>query len=604
MEDQKAIRLKIPPQDQIEPGVFRPDTQSAADWARELPVNDSIAAAEKLDEALGDLNRTTLPPDTRYQILEALAPALEKALTNLAKRFLNQPLVLPEEPREMARASEELMSAVTTGYAIVAVETVQKRDSILSADPERLTCEAIQRALLFTGRKILQTYQLHQPTEPDAWNILHQLYALAEQQRVTDLPVTENLAGGSTIQATYSRAVTLSCCKPNQLRQGDLSALYSALEAWSDKVQIESRENGNEMFLVDLNADQPARYRALYREHPDAELRAVNTMALLAYLESLREELVGKGVTFDKSTGIPLHMLDHLIVSLGTIRVRNYNRTASNSPLWICVGLNSTHYQVFKQRLMQQIQDGGRYIAAPSDEAGESIFRSAPAKRGLREDAEIRSPDGNRTGPSVDLDPNSRAMILPEEQKDMPNRDAHPIYEVQLADTSPNGYCLEWLDEVPADLKSGDIVGLKEDKEQNEWSIAAIRWLSRLRDARTLVGLELLGPRATAYGGKVARKGKTEENENPLVRVLLLPEIKIVGQPSTLIAPRSRFKERQKVALRGNRETRTIQLVRQISSTGTYEQFEFRVIKELGDRLAEQEKNGLGEDYDSLWSNI
>ena len=78
---------------------------------------------------LVDLNRTSLPTDTRYQILEALAPALDRALTNLAKRFLNQPLVLPKEPREMATASDQLLSAVTTGYAIVAIEAVQKSNS-------------------------------------------------------------------------------------------------------------------------------------------------------------------------------------------------------------------------------------------------------------------------------------------------------------------------------------------------------------------------------------------------------------------------------------------------------------------------------------------
>jgi len=98
--------------------------------------------------------------------LEALAPALDRALTNLAKRFLNQPLVLPEQPRAMAKASDQLISAVTTGYAIVAIEAIQKGKSLQSKNPAQLIGAAIQRALQFAGRKILQTYQLHKSMEP------------------------------------------------------------------------------------------------------------------------------------------------------------------------------------------------------------------------------------------------------------------------------------------------------------------------------------------------------------------------------------------------------------------------------------------------------
>ena len=47
-----------------------------------------------------------------------------------------------------------------------------------------------------------------------------------------------------------------------------------------------------------------------------------------------------------------------------------------------------------------------------------------------------------------------------------------------------------------------------------------------------------------------------------------------------------------------------MQLLRQVSSTGSFVQFEFRFIKELGDVLAENPDVKLGATYDSLWSNI
>ena len=42
-----------------------------------------------------------------------------------------------------------------------------------------------------------------------------------------------------------------------------------------------------------------------------------------------------------------------------------------------------------------------------------------------------------------------------------------------------------------SEFKAGDIVGLKEE-DHNDWVIAAIRWISRLSNAKTLIGLELL----------------------------------------------------------------------------------------------------------------
>lgn len=600
MDDSKPITLSIPLQDQTVLSIFAGDSQSAANWVAGLPPRDPGAVVEKLDEALADLNRTTLPPDTRYDILEALAPTLDAALANLKKRFMNQPLVLPEEPRAMARACDQLMSAATTAYAIVAIQAVQKGDSIASTNPARLTCEAIQRALVYNGLRILQNYQLHQPMEPDTWGILHQLYALAEYQKLADLPVPEARSGGSTIKTTYAQVLALGCCKPNQLRQSDLMALYRGLQQWAEMLQIESREHGDELFVVDLNGDRPAQYRALHREHDEDELRTINTSEMLHKLEILRDKLVNEEASFDKATGVPLGMVEHLVASLSSISMRNFKRTASNSPLWICVGLGSTHFQVSQQHLMQRIEKGDRYVAAPRGREDDNVFISTESDDPQAEGQIDGQPEPG--SPGVSLDSGSRAMIIPEEQQAVPEREAHPVFEVQLADTSPNGYCLEWLDEVPANFKSGDVVGLKEDREQNEWSIAVIRWLSRLHDSRTLVGLELLSPRAIAFGARVARQGKPEE-EQP-ARVLLLPAIKIVGQPSTLITPRTRFKERQKLILRNSGESRTIQLMRQISSTASFEQFEFRPIKELGDLLAERDNNGSDGDYDSLWSNI
>ena len=165
MVSNTPIKLKIPRQDLSEFTLFPLSTEGAQTWAQGLPVTNTGSVAQQLRQAIGELNRVSLAPEVRYNIMEILLPNLEVALANLSKRFLNQPLVMPEEPRQMAELADNLCSMASTAYTIVAIQAIQNRDSVHTANPARLACEAIQRALTFTGRNVLQTFQLFNPIE-------------------------------------------------------------------------------------------------------------------------------------------------------------------------------------------------------------------------------------------------------------------------------------------------------------------------------------------------------------------------------------------------------------------------------------------------------
>ncbi len=309
MEDHTTIKLKLPHQDFAGKPLFEPNAEAAADWVQSLPVTNTNFLVELIGQAMGDLNRMKLAPELRFAIMATLLPNLQIAVLNLSKRFLNQPLIMPEEPRRMAELSDELLTMATTGYTIVAIETIQQRDAIRNTNPARLTCEAIQRALLFTGRKVLQNFQMHRPMDIHGWQTLHQLYALADSQRLADLPVPEPLSGGSTIKTTYLQAVLIGCCKANQLRHSDLSALYRGFQQWSARVHFDSQATGSDLFLVDLDSDQAPLYTTLFRDEPGPSCRYIDTTSLVEHLTELKEEAGGSAINFDKNTNVPLNLL-------------------------------------------------------------------------------------------------------------------------------------------------------------------------------------------------------------------------------------------------------------------------------------------------------
>jgi len=600
MSNNAPIKLRIPEQDLEHFSLFKLTAEAADTWARSLPVANTKQVVQQLRQALEDLNRVVLSPDIRFAIMEVLRPSLHISLAALTKRFLNQPLVLPEEPSQMSELASTLYRLATTSYTIVALQAINQRDRLSKVNPARLVCESLQRAISFSGRKILQSYQLYQPIESQAWLELHQLYALGERQQLADLPVTDALHGDGTIADAYLRAVMLGCCKPNQLRQNDLAGIYRGLLDWSDSISLGT--NADALFQVDLNSDQPPIYSELLSASAGPNHRSIDTGALVERLANIKKDNETTSVVFDKDTSVSANILDHLVDALGSMSKRNFARDSSGSTLWITLGLTNAHYFISGGLTFDQLVYGAEN-EADGHPPSNPFMTPQEAPRDVWQEAKSEhSPDqenGNYRVEEVFVDPTTMANLehaVPE----LSARERHQAYAVKMVDASPGGYCLEWSQELPGDIKAGDIVSVR-DHENAEWVVAVTRWVSQLQNARTLVGVELLSPKAMPYGAKVLQ---TTGQEIAPIRVLLLPEIKLVGQPHTLIAPRAGLKERQKVSLIKEGEQFYIQLVRQVAATNSYVQFDFRYIKLLEDVIAEDKSGPLSAAYDSLWTNI
>ena len=144
MEHPITLKFKIPRQDLLALSLFEPDTEAASSWAQSLPLANGTAPARLLVQALNDLNRTPLSPQLRYNIMEVLRPKIDDAQGNLSKRFLNQPLVMPEASQTAAELSDRLLTLSTTAFTIIAIETIQKHKTVHDTHPARRTCQAIQ----------------------------------------------------------------------------------------------------------------------------------------------------------------------------------------------------------------------------------------------------------------------------------------------------------------------------------------------------------------------------------------------------------------------------------------------------------------------------
>ena len=89
------------------------------------------------------------------------------------------------------------------------------------------------------------------------------------------------------------------------------------------------------------------------------------------------------------------------------------------------------------------------------------------------------------------------------------------------------------------------------------------------------------------------------------IRVLLLPEIPIVGQSNTLVVPRMVFKEGQRITLTREQDSFLVKLKRQTASTGYFSQMDFDYLRQLDEDVEVSRREKLPTAaFQSVWSEI
>ena len=580
----------------MEFSAFSLTAEHAGHWVSELPMGNSAEVAQQLRVALDDFNRVDMAPDLRFQIIEALRPTIHIALSTLSKYYLNQPIVLPEEPRKAVLLAQSLYDLMATAYTITAIQTIQRKDSITSANPAKLVCESVHRAVTTSSLKLLLTYQLYQPIEPNAWLEVHKLYLLAERQKLISQLVSDDIVGDCNIKTAYLRILLLGCCKSNQLRQRDLAGVFKGLKDWVQHAELVWASEGDGLFLVDSASDQPPLYSSLFDEEPGPTCRLIGTDALIKQLKEVRKDAGERAILFDKDTAVSPNVLDHLITSWGVMSKRNFARAPAQDRLWVSVGLSNTHYYVSGGINFDQLISSGGGDALV-DGAEKNVFIDGRESQETDIWDSAFSADEEK---SIDMENIEFHIREAETQKNTNAKERHPVFPVRMFNVSPGGYCLEWPSNIPSHIRTGELISVRE-VDNSSWSIAVIRRVNQINNQTTLLGVELLSPRATPYGARVHHK---TGDVGDIMRALLLPEIKLVGQPNTLITPRVGFKDRQKVSLILNGEESYIQLNKKIASTATYNQFEFRKLQHLEAVAAQDKSDVINTEFESLWNNI
>ncbi|HXR03012.1 MAG TPA: molecular chaperone, partial [Pseudomonas sp.] len=289
--------------------------------------------------------------------------------------------------------------------------------------------------------------------------------------------------------------------------------------------------------------------------------------------------------------GLSLDVLQHLAAAWGDVSERAFQRMPGQGTLTVCVGMSALHYFVGGQKSFSD------QLLVPAMTVSKIADYTLQPLEPARHDPWAQAMDVQRSGSSSTMLPFEEIEYQRDESEGgasaSDGQRSFPTYPLHIVNHSPGGYCLAWPKEVPGQLQAGEMIGIQD--HGHGWSIAVVRWVRQVRSGGTQMGVELIAPFAQACGLQLLRA----EHSSQYLRALLLPEVRAIDVPATLIAPRLPFEDGSKVMINTNGDERRATLSNRRATTGSYNQFEYQVFESPKEPPAD---SGPEQEFDSLWT--
>ncbi|MDP2227859.1 MAG: hypothetical protein Q8J78_10345 [Moraxellaceae bacterium] len=598
----EPLRQRLPAQDLNRLSLVSHQPKKLKEWVAALPMINVGETSRQVFQTLQELNRLDIDAAGRFELLEILRPTVHAVSNSLAKHYLNQSVMLPDRATKVATLAQTMQSHLAVGYKLVTLaaldKVVRKRDN----DTARLMAVAAHHAIIELTGNLLRSTQLYLNTPPRLWLELHTLYLVCAENQLNTAKLTDaesRQPEKSSVEEAYIRALLLATCKPNKLRQSEIAQVNQLSELWAPLIKLRQLGGPGELFVFDLAKDAPPTYRTLAEPGMAAHVRAIDPSALVERLtELLKQAQLGNPKAHGESALSPA-LLQHLIHAWSELSERSFSRTSHDGTLEASLGLTATHYFLAGRQDFETMMQGaqGRFMIQDADNP---FLKPRPITAERPDDRTGKDVWSMAFGNVDKLDDERGEYNLNfQDKNDGPSR--YDTHKCQIVNISPGGYCIEWAGEVPASVKAGEILGLREDG-QEIWSIGVIRWVKQLPGHGAQLGIEVLAPKARPCGARVIKKtGEATE----YMRTLLLPELKAINRPATLITPALTFRSGYKVVLNLDGEEVKAHLAQQVSATQSFCQFEFTLAR----RPNETEETSTpaaqdDEDFDSIWASL
>lgn len=515
-----SLTLTVPAADPVEDLTVETRPKHLKEWLDDLPLTNLTDVSRILDDEIGALNRQKVAMDTRLKLLELYRSVILKLLPAMEEQYIATRLPQPGKNRQMAEQARQLLMELANGYKIILLDYQNAR---ITLGKGKIALTAAQRAMSALNRILMIRYQTYAPAPSGIWFEIHQIFRFAIEQDIANETIADE-ERESSVNLVYKQTLLLALSNPYHLSPGEVATIQNYLAAFGDLAQLQAfAQTGNPigLFLAQTHSDKPP--KPLTQDLDEVDNRSdilLNTRELAQVLHHHMERL--KAGESPKNMHLPdvareagyRDLLKRLLKGWSAAPKRVFNRARNISSIQVCIGLPSLHHFL-----------GGRESGASADP---SLVQPAEAQHFV-----------------------SAKWLVTNE--------------------SAGGLALSGAFETLPQIRPGDVIGLKTDGVK-KWNVGAVRWVKSEKADHLEIGAQLVAPKADPVRIKPSIAGPAETFQT----ALLLPEILLLRQPETLIAPRGTFKPQRELLIElDDSTTQTVRAVRLVEQTAGYERFEF-----------------------------
>jgi hypothetical protein len=613
-----ALGLSLPKRQKPDQDAFSIRPRKVELWINALPKANLGETARQVYQILLETNQLDLPHQDRTRFLESLRDVVQYITDAMRKHFVGVSYPLPEKNQKIAAATRELLMAMTIGYKIAIEDTLNSAFLFKHKKQKQLTM-LLHRAITYSGRTLLTSYQIYAPYPQKLWAEMHKLYAYAEGQKLHRTAIADYqhmYVNKSSVKAEYMRNQLLWLTSPYRLRQGEVTKVYHALERWVQFCDVVKPTNPEDphadgQFGINLGKDLPPSPIAQSNfSCSPANCRILQTTRLATHLRHDIQE--SEDVVTTTLTGIDMgrpdlshDLLGRLLIAWGIETKRSFPRTTKQENVQITIGLSAIHQHLNHHHQATQQPDKDPFAQRADFES--SIVKTQPDKKAdvwnmifpTGEDIDLTKIVTEELTLAGEQHPRSFSSTLfsPEKQQKQPDVS---LGSWLIVNESASGYCLEYAEGNGTKAQVGELIGIRRqvNKQSWKWGIGVIRWMKFNTHQEMLLGIEMLNPDATAIGLRsAASNGKDPHYQ----RTLLLPEISAINQPVTLITAPVPWRVGNKIMLHILGEEVGVELSRLVQNTGLFAQFQFEFLEnDKPKQYTEQDE----QDFGQIWSSI
>lgn len=511
-------------------------------WLEDLPLLNVAETSRKLFSTLSVHNRVEFDDKLRADLLELFRIPVIQTTRELSKQYTGLPLPLSDKHKTIAEQHRQFQMEMANGYKRIVLNSAGKPE----VQPNDLA-RAIQRSIRYLTGALVVSYETYSPYPPGTWKEIHALYAHAEKLGLTqaeiDDPLNKTVAKSSIAQA-YLQALLLDFSDPYHLPPRMIDKIHHYLDRWATLAHLSDitpTYNPTCQFLIDRESDRAGiAYVANAELKQSQNYRLLNTVGLARQAHAQLTTLMsgklpapdGLYENFFKEHGEDL--LKRLISAWGVNPQRSFRRSEpARHQVQIATGLDVINYWI----------NGGQKFIVSSTFVG---------------------PMPQRTQIGVEAHKPANMPLTGNE-----------LSTWDVEDESAGGLSLVNSGQTGIHVHVGDLIITRTPGEGNPWSVGAIRWAKSEGSSHVEIGVQYLAPGAEPVVIKTVNEDK---NESDFLPALLLPEIKPLKRPPTLITHRGVYKPGAEIYMDNSYRLYKIAPTALIEASHSFEQFGFDIL--------------------------